>query len=103
MLVFWASCSVGASAALVWWIYYLRHSELLHEDRRKRDRNVQLIIAVAPFLGILGFALQQYGRTSLQFGFYGFASSFIFVAMVGYGALVLYQKRKRREQLSDSS
>lgn len=69
--------------------YQLRHPLPPAGRARSRLRNIRLILLLAPFLAVLGAALERWGSVGFQLAFYGFGSGFMLSVMlvyVGYNA-----------------
>lgn len=91
---FWLGALIGAIIAGLWIaMRYLPHVHQLRDDFARRARSVRIMWVALPLIASLVLIGAPAAPDWARFSFWGLLGGFIAITMLGYGALVLLQRR----------
>jgi hypothetical protein len=94
LVPFWVAYAAGLVAAACWLAYYAPWPQAVRRSRAA-GRTRRALAVATPALVIVGLALvEAFAPVSLQAVVFGAAAGFVPSTMLGYGALVLRQRRR---------
>jgi hypothetical protein len=92
-VLFAGTVLIGVCLGIGGLVYHVRHLPTRDEVGRRRKRNAAILLAAAPFLGVLGGAMESRGPLMLKVAVYGFGSGLIWSFLPG---VIVYFKILKR-------
>jgi hypothetical protein len=94
LVPFWVAYAAGLVAAACWLAYYARRPQAVRR-RRAAGRTRRALAVATPGLVIVGLGLvEAFVAVGLQAVVFGATAGLVLSTMVGYGVLVLRQRRR---------
>jgi threonine/homoserine efflux transporter RhtA len=97
LMPFWVAYAAGVAAAACWLGYYARRRQAVRRSRATGGTRRTAIALATPGLVIVGLGLvEAFAAVGLQAVVFGATAGFVLSTMLGYGALVLRERRRSR-------